>query len=785
MDNTTLSMTFKVDTDTTYNDYVKTINNNNNNSNNSNSNSNNSNNNNIYHNYTFKYPALMKEIVDSNFCIFTCKTLFETQTKLLNNDSYNFDENYFNDILKLLIIHKDTFKILPIKQNISTVNQITSNESIDQVTRKVQNVNVFTPTPYSDTLHMFILIFCRKISQYNNNTILLQNLLKMVMIEFDYDIYRVMLCLRHLDQNMISILINVLTTIVTDTKNHKDYKTIINTCFATLLKIITNNNLKTNVGDIKFINDDNKHLIDREILLDVLNCNTNYNILACDLILYFIDNFLKQDLFTCLTLPFVLVNEKHEITIVAAFIKTLQYDSNELFYIFELLKTDMISNNKLALFKNFNLNEYFNDNEIIQLLQTFTIKEEKFKTEYIKYLGSTSEYKKAFSIILEDFTIINKYFTNVIPIYMYLLDYKIKYDIVNKSDIYTIIPLVQNDDKLTILRKINKTNMFTYQEIVGLLGTYDIPKTLINQFLNVQTCSYDDLLFAIQGIEPYEVYNLISKSQLLRSTATMIVSIINLVPLLTTNTKIDNFIDRYLYKIKIIEKCALSKFDSHDGLNLLLSVFDDKNIDTVQKHTYKKYILEFLANNGNDKKILKKCVITMISSKIGRYEMTRNNIYEAYINIPNFIDNFRILEKPVQVENNIYYNILNNSIEKCIHVINDKNKLQQIREKAITLKIRELQCSLNSTMPNTIIKKKDTNINKVKKTIVNNNDNKDITETTECIICCENKRNAAFSCGHVVYCVDCAAKFFANSRTGYCQCPVCRANVNEYIKIYI
>uniref|UniRef100_A0A7S1G4R6 RING-type domain-containing protein n=1 Tax=Bicosoecida sp. CB-2014 TaxID=1486930 RepID=A0A7S1G4R6_9STRA len=58
------------------------------------------------------------------------------------------------------------------------------------------------------------------------------------------------------------------------------------------------------------------------------------------------------------------------------------------------------------------------------------------------------------------------------------------------------------------------------------------------------------------------------------------------------------------------------------------------------------------------------------------------------------------------------------------------------------------------------------------------------TSATECIVCCERKRNALFlDCGHFATCYTCARRCF--STRGGRSCPICRGHIRKVVKVFV
>ena len=73
------------------------------------------------------------------------------------------------------------------------------------------------------------------------------------------------------------------------------------------------------------------------------------------------------------------------------------------------------------------------------------------------------------------------------------------------------------------------------------------------------------------------------------------------------------------------------------------------------------------------------------------------------------------------------------------------------------------------------------NRNEVNRNEINRNENKSISEENLWIICCQERRNIAFGCGHMCYCSNCYDKIKISNKN---ECPVCRKAIDNTLRIF-
>ena len=78
-------------------------------------------------------------------------------------------------------------------------------------------------------------------------------------------------------------------------------------------------------------------------------------------------------------------------------------------------------------------------------------------------------------------------------------------------------------------------------------------------------------------------------------------------------------------------------------------------------------------------------------------------------------------------------------------------------------------------------KRNNSNRNEVDTNVINRKENKNTSEENLCIICCQEKSNIVFGCGHLCYCDKCYEKVKIRIKN---ECPLCRKSIDNSIRIY-
>lgn len=549
----------------------------------------------------------------------------------------------------------------------------------------------------------------------------------------------------------------------------------LNTYLPIYLRFITYYTSK----NLDFINKNNIKEVTSDTILNIISKfdkdtqKNNY-----ELVILFSDIFTKDDVFSIIACFNNYAMSKNNL--INFFCDVFTYSKEEIKKLIIMsVGIDII----IKIDKKCNITTIFSEQELIELLHFIHIFK---KCDYIKYLNE--KYDSIQKYIRNNKDDVYRHFRDsTTEIYKYLLTfwYKNNFEI-DKKEIEEALCFIKDDsnsNKVHVMVTFIETflKLFTFEEVVSLLEKYNIKKIHINTLLDINTCTLSDLILASKNLSPYECFKLINSSTYIRSDHNTIINLINQIPLLITSSQLDKYIDSYIFRIKILEFCNITKFDDVDKIMQLLNTFKE------DKH--KKHILEFISKNSNFDKNLLLEIATQV------FNLNNEEPYTKYMNIDNYIDYYDTLLKDRSVSFrtiNYYgtykYNIFDDCVSECgfsIQMVKEE-KFIEVKNKIIDMIIYDItRIPKNKEIKSSsfIFRQKNKKCIVIEDTqiVSNKQNNSDTEDNNMCTICFERKYNMAFNCGHVI-CDVCNSKIMEQERP---ICPMCRKDVKTTIKLFI
>jgi hypothetical protein len=557
-----------------------------------------------------------------------------------------------------------------------------------------------------------------------------------------------------------NIIKNAMKNIISKNLSIPDLNAYFGLYTKILMNLISGKRMIYKLGFYDFLDDGTKKKIKIETLINSLsNPDEELEKFKYDLIFLFSDIFNKDEIFTMIS--YLRKNRQY-------YPESLDYLLNKYEFTKEEIIMHIMTINRNLLFvinvdKKYDLQTLFNNDELLELLDYLS---EYEKIDFIKILNKKNESMRTFiwnnrEKVLAQFKSSPSNYENTSKIREYLYRYWFENNYhVTKGEIIQQLRFIK-DKAPSIPGKNRKVsfmeifrNIFTFDEVVKILESYSVPKMKINKILDLNSCSFNDLLIALDGLTSHECFEMIKLSAHINADYDTIIKLIKSVPLLRTNSNLDNHIDEYILRIKIVEYCELSKFDDMPKIMELINIFENPS--------HIKHILEMLS----DKTDISKNILTDIVT-------TKFIFVEKYIDIPKYQDYYDELNEERFIDsctNNhsgrFGYVIFKKSPKMRSGYLQKKisNEYQIIKDKIIDLVIRDI-VSLKSQARE--IKTSSFISTTVKEDSSCQMDNSDNMLT----ICCCDRKIIAYNCGHLI-CNDCGDKIMIDNGQ---KCPICIA----------
>ncbi|ARF10155.1 hypothetical protein Hokovirus_1_34 [Hokovirus HKV1] len=387
--------------------------------------------------------------------------------------------------------------------------------------------------------------------------------------------------------------------------------------FEIYLRFIDNTTKYKWPNKFNFINEINMKEIPKNVILNAINnVNDKTQEFNCFLVSFFIKLFTKDDIFQILT---CFNNYGFRDKVLLLFCDTFTYDKEEIsqfIIMYPRYTTDIL--------KKYDITLIFTNQEIIDILTYLTNSSICNELDYLKYINKN--YTSIRSYIYENKDQVYQHFENKHLIYNYLILYW--YDnnfAISKEEIMASLEFINDNDKITFLCHVK--NIFTTREIIDIVTKYNIDRNQLNKLIDINVLKYQDFILTLNNLSPYECFKLIKYSSYIKSDYDTIIDLINKIPLIITNTKLDRYIDSHVLKIELLKYGCISKFDNETKIMQLLNLFEDV------KH--KKYILNMVSKNN--------------------FQLVNNQIFTNIINtINNYVDYYDLL-------------VIDRSVSKYLH----------------------------------------------------------------------------------------------------------------------